>query len=68
MNQENICLNSFLYAEKNFLAEMAEILDKKDLALQLNKEAEALKIIYRRRCSMKRPASSMIPGWEPESS
>lgn len=43
MNQENICLNSFLYAEKNFLAEMAEILDKKELALQLNKEAEALK-------------------------
>lgn len=44
MNQENICLNSFLYAEKNILAEMADILGKKDLSAQLKTEAEKLKI------------------------
>ena len=44
MNQENICLNSFLYAEKNMLAEMADILGKKDLSAQLKTEAEKLKI------------------------
>lgn len=43
MNQENICLNSFLYAEKGFLADMADLLDKKDLASQLRKDADALK-------------------------
>lgn len=43
MNQENICLNSFLYAEKAFLADMADLLDKKDLASQLRKDADALK-------------------------
>lgn len=42
MNQENICLNSFLYAEKRILAEMAEILGRKELAGQLNQEADAL--------------------------
>lgn len=43
MNQENICLNSFLYKEKLVLAEMATILNKKDLAAQLTKEAEYIK-------------------------
>lgn len=43
MNQENICLNSFLYAEKGFLADMADLLDKKDQASQLRKDADALK-------------------------
>lgn len=44
MNQENICLNSFLYAEKGFLAEMAEILGRNELASQLKQEAESLKV------------------------
>lgn len=43
MNQENICLNSFLYKEKTLLAEMATILGKKDLAEKLTKEAENVK-------------------------
>lgn len=43
MNQENICLNSFLYVEKNILAEMATILDKKELAEQLANEAAQIK-------------------------
>lgn len=43
MNQENICLNSFLYAEKNILAEMAGILGKKELAEQLTADARKLK-------------------------
>lgn len=43
MNQENICLNSFLYAEKNILAEMAGILGKKETADRLTAEAEKLK-------------------------
>lgn len=42
MNQENICLNSFLCAEKQILAEMAEILGKKEVAGQLKKDAEAI--------------------------
>lgn len=43
MNQENICLNSFLYAEKNILSEMAAILGKKDLSNRLTKEAQKVK-------------------------
>ena len=43
MNQENICLNSFLYAEKNILAEMAGILGKKDLADKFTADAQKLK-------------------------
>lgn len=43
MDQENICLNSFLYAEKKILAEMATILDKPEVAQQFTQEAEALK-------------------------
>ena len=43
MNQENICLNSFLYIDKNTLAEMAGILGKKELADQLTAEAQKLK-------------------------
>ena len=42
MNQENICLNSFLYAEKLILAEMAEILGRKELVAQLRQEADTL--------------------------
>ena len=42
MNQENICLNSFLYAEKLILAEMAEILGRKALVAQLRQEADTL--------------------------
>lgn len=44
MNQENICLNSFLYVDKLTLAEMAVILGKQDLADKLKKEAEAIKL------------------------
>lgn len=43
MNQENICLNSFLYTEKHLLAEMATILGKKELADQLTADAQKLK-------------------------
>ncbi len=43
MNQENICLNSFLYKEKKELAELALVIGKKELAAQLTTEAEALK-------------------------
>lgn len=43
MNQESICLNSFLYVDKLTLAEMAAILGKQDLAEQLKKEAEPIK-------------------------
>lgn len=43
MNQENICLNSFLYAEKGYLAKMAQMLGKKELADKLTQEAKALK-------------------------
>lgn len=43
MNQENICLNSFLYVDKLTLAEMAVILGKQELADQLKKEAEQVK-------------------------
>lgn len=43
MNQENICLNSFLYAEKNILSEMATILGNKDLSASLSEEAQKVK-------------------------
>lgn len=43
MNQENICLNSFLFAEKGYLAYFAELLGRKDLAAKLNKEAGFIK-------------------------
>lgn len=43
MNQENICLNSFLYAEKGYLAKMAQMLGKNELADKLTQEAKALK-------------------------
>lgn len=49
MNQENICLNSFLYAEKRILAEMAEILGQKELAAKLTKDADALAEFVRTR-------------------
>ena len=43
MNQENICLNSFLYAEKGYLAKMAQMLGKNELVDKLTQEAKALK-------------------------
>ena len=43
MNQESICLNSFLYIDKKVLAEMASILGKTDIAEKLNKDAEFIK-------------------------
>ena len=43
MNQENICLNSFLYVDKTILAEMATLLNKPELAAQLNAEAKVIK-------------------------
>ena len=43
MNQENICLNSFLYKEKRVLAEIATILGKTEIADQLTKEADRVK-------------------------
>lgn len=43
MNQENICLNSFLHMEKSLLAEMADILGKPALAKGLRKDMEKIK-------------------------
>lgn len=43
MNQESICLNSFLYAEKKYLAKLALLLKKKDVAELLLSEAEKVK-------------------------
>ncbi|MEG0517517.1 MAG: trehalase family glycosidase [Bacteroidales bacterium] len=43
MNQENICLNSFLYAEKGYLSQMAKLIGKTDVAAKLDKEAQTLK-------------------------
>lgn len=43
MNQENICLNSFLYAEKGYLAEIAELLGEVEKAIELRAEAEIIK-------------------------
>lgn len=43
MNQENICLNSFLYAEKLILAEMAGILGEHDMGVKLENEAKKVK-------------------------
>lgn len=44
MDQENICLNSFLYVDKLTLSEMASILGKQELSEQLAKEAEVIKL------------------------
>lgn len=43
MNQENICLNSFLYVDKKMLSEMALLLNKPEIAKELTAEAEKLK-------------------------
>lgn len=43
MNQENICLNSFLYVEKTILAKMAALLNHKELARQFDNDAKKLK-------------------------
>ena len=39
----HICLNSFLYAEKEYLADLAQLLGKNNLALELKKDAQKLK-------------------------
>ena len=44
MDQENICLNSFLYVDKLTLSEMASILGKQELSELLAKEAEVIKL------------------------
>lgn len=44
MNQENICLNSFLYAEKGYLAYFARLLGKEKIADRLEREAAAIKL------------------------
>lgn len=43
MDQESICLNSFLYAEKKYLSELATNLNKTELSKKLDTEAEILK-------------------------
>ncbi len=43
MNQESICLNSFLYVDKLALAEMAVVLGKQELADKLRRESEIIK-------------------------
>ena len=43
MNQENICLNSFLYKEKLTLIELAELIGRADEVKQLKKEAAFIK-------------------------
>lgn len=43
MNQESVCLNSFLYVEKTILAKMASMLNRKALARQFDDEAKKLK-------------------------
>lgn len=42
MNQESVCLNSFLYMDKQLLAEMADLLGQKETAKQLREEAEKI--------------------------
>lgn len=44
LNQESICLNSFLYAEKNILSEMADVLGNTDVASLLKEEGKKLKL------------------------
>ncbi|MGL4676122.1 MAG: MGH1-like glycoside hydrolase domain-containing protein [Brevinema sp.] len=43
INQESVDLNSYLYAEKIYLAEMAKLLNKKDDVEKLLSEAEVVK-------------------------
>lgn len=43
LNQESVDLNAYLYAEKMFLAELAQVLEQKELLIQLRIEIEALK-------------------------
>lgn len=43
MDQESVDLNSYLYAEKNYLSKIAEVLDLKEDADTYIKEAEVLK-------------------------
>ncbi|TAJ14305.1 hypothetical protein DMA11_05475 [Marinilabiliaceae bacterium JC017] len=43
LNQESADLNAYLYAEKHFLADMAELIGNTDDSQRLNKEANKLK-------------------------
>jgi glucosidase len=43
LTQESVDLNAYLFAEKNYLAEMASILEKDELEKQFHAEAELLK-------------------------
>ncbi|MCH2451231.1 MAG: hypothetical protein MK198_13945 [Gracilimonas sp.] len=45
LNQESVDLNAYLYAEKNYLAQMAETLGYPDEATRFQKEAEELKAL-----------------------
>jgi len=44
MNQESVDLNSYLYAEKKYLALMADVLGKENDVITFNQEADALKL------------------------
>ncbi len=43
LNQESVDLNAYLYAEKNYLSQMARVLAREQDQQQLDKEAETLK-------------------------
>jgi putative isomerase len=43
MNQESVDLNGYLYAEKNYLVSIAQILGEEDAAERLHRESEILK-------------------------
>lgn len=44
INQESVDLNSFLYAEKLYLADMAKLLNKARMAIQLKNQANKIKL------------------------
>ncbi len=44
LNQESVDLNAYLFAEKNYLLEMAAVLGKKENSLRLAEEAGSLKL------------------------
>lgn len=48
MNQESVDLNSYLYAEKGFLAEIAQALGHEDEAADYESEARALEALIRK--------------------
>ena len=75
MNQESVCLNSFLYVDKQLLAEMADLLGQGETAKQLRKEAEAVAHYVRTRmydaergvfCDRRLETGEFIEGMGPE--